>query len=194
MTPAQIIASARYTLNDTMTDYRQSDDELLGYINDGLKEAVILRPELFATIGDYNCIADQCEQGILFADAVALMEVLCIHGGSALLPFDLMAMNAFNPGWRTDTAGPATQWTKFANDPLKFYVYPKAPANQVLDVRYVRNPTTVALGDSIIDLPVVYQPALVDYVVYRSEMKDSEHVLSQRAQAHQQAFVAKLKG
>lgn len=194
MTPAQIITTARYTLNDYRPDYRQSDDELLAYVNDGLRECVILRPELFSTIGDMTCVADQCEQSLTFDDAVALLEVLCLHTGAAIIPFDLNAMNAFNPNWRADAQGTATQWTKFANDPLRFYIYPKAPPDQIIDVRYVRNPVSVALNDLISDLPVTYQPALVDYVIYRSEMKDSEHVLSQRAVGHQQAFVAKIKG
>ena len=167
---------------------------MLGYVNDGLRECVILRPELFSTIGDMTCVAGSCEQSISFDDAATLLEVLCIHGGNALLPFDFAAMNAFNPGWRNDDAAQASQWTRFANDPLRFYIYPKAPADQVIDVRYVRNPTVVGLNDPIYDLPVTYQPALVDYVIYRSEMKDSEHVLSQRAVGHQQAFVAKIKG
>jgi hypothetical protein len=50
------------------------------------------------------------------------------------------------------------------------------------------------LTDLILDLPVTYLPALAKYIVYRSEMKDSEHVLSQRAQAAQAAFVALIKG
>jgi hypothetical protein len=196
MTPQDIITSARYIINDTSTSSpRQSDTELLAYVNDGLRETVILRPELYFTVGDYLCITGQCEQTVSFVDAVALVEVLCIHGGRAITAFDFMSMSTFNPGWRTDTAGDATQYVKFANDPLKFFIYPQAPATtQILDVRYVRNPTVVGLTDGIYDLPVTYQPALVDYLVYRAESKDSESVLSQRAGAFQQSFVAKMKG
>lgn len=196
MTPAEIITTARYFLNDTdATSYRQSDVELLEYVNDCFREAVVINPALFSTIGDYTCTVGQCEQTITFADAAALLEVLCIHDGAALTPFDLMAMSAFNPGWRTDTAGAAAQWSKFANDPLKFFIYPKAPATaQILDVRYVRNPTAYALNDLITDLPITFKPALVQGVIAKAEMKDSEHVLSQRAQAAQAAFVALIKG
>jgi hypothetical protein len=195
MTPQNIITAARYILNDTSTTSpRQTDTELLSYVNDAMREALILRPELFFTVGDYTCISGQCEQTVSFTDAVTLVEVLCIHNGASITAFDFMSMSTFNRSWRTDTAGPATQYVKFANDPLKFYVYPKAPVNQVLDVRYVRNPTTLALTDTITDLPVTYQPALEDYVVYRAESKDSENVDSQRATAFLQSFVAKMKG
>lgn len=196
MTPKDIITGARHILNDTdTTTPRQSDAELLGYVNDGLREMVTVQPALFSTIGDMACDADACEQSITFEDSAVLIEVLCIHGGNALTPFDMAAMSAFHPGWRADPGGPARQWSRFPNDMLRFYIHPKAPATlQVLDVRYARLPGTYDFDDTIIDIPTTLQPALIDYVVYRSEAKDNEHVLSQRAGQFYQSFVAKVKG
>ena len=198
MTPQTIITSARYILNDTDSvgaGYRQSDTELLGYVNSGLSECAILQPAYYSTIGDVTCVVGQCEQGVTFTDAVALVEVLGIHGGSALTPFDLSAMNLYNPGWRADTAAAARQWSKFPNDPLKFFIYPKAPATaQIVDIRYVRVPAVYALGDTITELPGSLQPALVNYVVARSESKNDESVASGRAAAFYQAFMALVKG
>jgi len=196
MTPQSIITAARHTLNDIdPTDYRHTDAELLTYVNDGIRECVIFRPEFFSTIGDFTCTPGQCEQTITFADAVMLMEVLSIHGGTALTPFDMDAMSAFNPNWRADTAGPAVQYSKFTNDVLKFFIYPKAPATaQTLDVRYVRNPDSYPLPDTITELPDVLQPALEDYVIFRAESKDDESVNSGRALAAYQKFATLLKG
>lgn len=194
MTPASIIADARPILNDTVEDYRYATDDLLVYVNDAIKQAAILRPDLFSTIGDYVCIPGQCEQSLDFEDAVSLIEVLCHHNGNAILPFDLDAMSAFNPAWRTETAAAATQWAKFANDPLKFFVYPKAPVAQSIDVRYVRRPGSYALNDSITELSDVYKPALVDYVVGMAESRDDEHVISQRAAQFITLFTSRLKG
>ena len=198
MTPQEIITEARYVLNDTnatSTGYRQSDIELLEYVNGGVKECATIQPTLFSTIGDLVCVVGQCEQGITFTDAAALLEVLCIHQSTALTVFDIPTMNAFNPGWRADTAGPARQWARFANDPLKFYIYPKAPATQqTLDVRYVRNPATFTINQNIDELPNIFKTALVDYVVFRASSKDDEHIGDGRAAAFYQAFLAKLKG
>jgi hypothetical protein len=195
MTPQNIITSARYILNDTdSTSPRQTDAELLGYVNDGLKAVAILRPALFSTIGDYACVPGQCEQTLNFDSAVSVLDVISIHSGAAVVPFDIKSMNTFNPNWRNDTAGAATQWAKFESDPLRFFIYPQAPASQILDVVYVKLPTVYTLTQGIEDLPDVYQPALVDFVVYRAESKDNEHVLSQRATSHQAAFVAQIKG
>lgn len=191
MTPQDIINQARHITNDAGTSaaiYRQDDAELLSYVNEGLKEAAILRPDLFSTVGDMTCVAGQCEQAITFQDAARLLDVLCVHGGAALTPFDRATMDQFRPGWRTDAAGAAQNWAALNGDPLQFFIYPKAPVGQVLDVRYVRNPAVYALNDTIGDLPASYAPALASYVVFRAESKDDEHVLSQRAAAQYAVF------
>lgn len=195
MTPRDIIQQARYlTLDTDSVVPRQSDDELLSYVNEGLREACILRPDLFTSIGDMTCAAGQCDQSVTFLDAVRLVDVLCIHGGRAITPMDRVAMDLFRPSWRTDAAGPAKHWAPMDGDPLAFFIYPAAPPGQVLDVRYVRNPAEVAIDDVIADLPVAYQPALAWAVVHYAESKDDEHVLSQRAVMARQRFVEIMKG
>jgi hypothetical protein len=195
MTPQDIITSARYILNDTdPSTPRATDTELTGYVNDGLKETLIANKKWFMTVGDFICEPLQCEQTLLDSDALELVEVLCIHGGAALTPFDLSTMNAFNPSWRSDTAGVAQEWSRFPDDPFKFFVYPAAPATaQTLDIRYVRTPAVYALNDSMDDLSPTLQPALVDYVVHRASSKDDEHVLNKRAGDFYQSFLAKVK-
>lgn len=195
MTPKQIIEIARYITNDTgaVTGVlRQLDAELVAYVNEGIKEVATLRPDLFITVGDLTCATDKAEQGITFLDAAKLLDVLCIHGGAAITPIDRATLDQFSPGWRTDPPGPAEHWMPIEGDPLRFLLYPPAPMGQTVDVKYVRNPGTYALDDLIPDLPASYAPALADYVVYRAEMKDDEHVIGQRAAAHYTAFKTKI--
>lgn len=194
-TTTSIITTARYIILDVNAEYRQSDDELISYLNDGIREISALRSELFATVGDMVCTPSQCEQVVTFSDAQAILQALCIHNGAALTMFDMAAMDAFNPGWRADTPAAATSWSKFTGDPLRFYVYPPAPATtQTLDILYTRVPTVLALGDTISEIPAALLPALVDYIVYRAESKDDEHTNSNRAGNHLQSFLAKVKG
>lgn len=195
-TPADIIVTARAIYNDSDSVlYRKGDPELLGYFNDGMREISALQPTTFSTVGDLLCAPGECEQAVTLLEAQALISVLCIHGGAAVTPFDMPSMDAFRPGWRTDTAGPAQQWSRNAADPLRFYIYPKAPATpQTLDVLYVRNPVVLGLTDPITEIPVGWTPALADYIIYRAESADDEHSNSGRATAHYQSFVAKIKG
>ena len=191
MTPQDIITTARYTLNDVdSTGYRQTDAELLDYVNGGMREISALRPDLFSFVGDYTCVVSSAEQQVTFADAQEVLKVLCIHGGAALTPFDMSTMDSFRPGWRTDTAGAATSWSKHPVDPLRFFIYPKAPATaQTLDLLYVRVPTTLAIGDTISEIPASLTPALSWYVVAAASAKDDEYANSGRATALHQRFL-----
>jgi hypothetical protein len=195
MTPQSIISLARYILKDTENGhFRQSDAELVGYVNAGLKEACELRPEAFRATGDYTCTSGQTEQAISFDDARQLVGVVRIKNGSAVHLMDLNALSQFNPSWASDTAGPAENWAPKPGDPLRFYIYPKAPVSQVLEIDYIRNPGSFALNDTISNIPLTWESALADYVIYRAESKDDEHVLSNRSAQHYASFVQKITG
>lgn len=194
-TPRDVIQQARYLTNDTESEaamQRQTDDELLSYLNEGVREMANFMPMMFSTIGDMTCQAGKVEQSVTFADAQRLLDVICIHDGPSLTPFDRMTLDLFSPEWRTGAPGQARQWSPLESDPLIFYLDRPAPVGQVLDVRYVRIPTVYAIDDPIGDVPETMAPALADYVVYRAEMKDDENVLSQRAMAHYAAFKQKI--
>ena len=195
MTPQTIITEARDILNDTdSAGYRQTDAELLRYVNDGMKEVSRVNPSLFTTLGDLICTAGAVEQTVTFLGAQMVTDVVCIHNGAAVIQSNMDALDKFLPSWRTATAGAAVNWMRKPNDPLRFFIYPPAPASQTLDVMYISNPTELAIGDTISEIPAAMQPALVDYVVYRAESKDDEHIASGRATSYFQAFEMKVKG
>jgi hypothetical protein len=196
MTPQSIITLGRSIINDAdSVYYRTSNDDLVSYVNDGLKEVSRIAPKFFTSTGEYTCSPGQTEQGITYQDAQALDSVIRIKNGKAILPVVMETLSAFNPAWASDTAGEAQNWSRHGNDPLRFYIYPKAPAEmQVLEVLYVRNPATYAINDVIGEVPESLAPALADYVIYRAESRDDEHVNSARAVSHYQAFAQKIGG
>ena len=195
MIPQSCINLARLATNDTdSTAYRQPDSELLIYFNDGLKECATEAPDYFQTTGDFTCVAGQTEQAVTYADAQMFISVLRIKNGKAVLPIDLNAMQMFNPNWASDTAAEAQNWTKMPDDKLRFYIYPKAPSMQVLEVIYIRNPAVYTLSQIVTDIPDTWEAALADYIIFRAESKDDEFVLSGRAVAAYNAFLQKIKG
>jgi len=195
VTPQSIINIARAIYNDADTNYlRISNDELVWFVNDALKECSTIAPQYFQEFGDFTCSAGNTEQSVTFAFAQRIIDVMRIKNGKAILPVDLTSLSAFNPGWSSDEAGEVQNWSRYAGDPLRFYIYPKAPANQVLEILYLRNPQTYALNDVISEVPESVAPALADYVIYRAESRDDEHSNSARAVSHYQAFVQKLGG
>lgn len=195
MTPRTIIQTARYIASDTgvnVTVTRQSDAELLLYVKHGLQEMAVLRPDLFAQVGTMTCEPGAVEQAVTFLDAQRVIEVLGVTGGRAVTPMDRAVMDLFRPTWRQDPPAAAENWAPLEGDPLRFLIYPPAPAAQSLDIRYTRLPAAVGLDDTIGDVPSVYESALADYVIYRVDMKDDEHAVSARASAHYAAFKTKL--
>ena len=197
MTPQTIIQTARQIVNDNASDptaYRQTDAELLKYVNAGLQEACNLSPETFLTIGNYSCTTGQTEQKIIFADAKQLIDVIRVKDGKAIHQTDSAILASFNPDWSSEVAGAPQNWLRIKKDPLRFYLYPKAPAMLVLEVSYVKNPNTYALGETITDVPQTWESALADFVIYRIESKDDEHSVSGRAISHYRSFVQKING
>lgn len=192
MTPQTIITEARYVLNDTTTDYRQSDTEMLEYVTRVLDDAASARPDLFDAVDTHTCVHG-AEQTLAFNRVLQFQEVVRVLNGDAVLPVSRQSLDAFKPSWYRDTTASAVNWMPHPADPKRFYVYPPSPVLQKLVVRFTQGHAAVGLTDTI-TLSDKYRSALVDGVVAYAESKDDEHVLSQRAQAARASFYEKMKG
>lgn len=188
LTLASPIAVARGILNDPDA-VRYSDPDLLQYANDALDVLVTLLPQLFYKDHEHICTAG-AEQALSFDAARALVEVQRIKAGGVVLPGDRATLDAFDPAWRSGTAGPAVNWMPVNDDPIRFLVYPPASAGQILNTVIVRVPDEYT-ADQDTGLPKTCSDMIADYVVGRAESKDAEHVLSQRAAQFLASFAAK---
>lgn len=186
------IAIARTVLNDTdSSGYRYPDADLLEYGNGALRALVEIRPEWLYQTGDLDCIDEKALQTVSFDDAHALVDVVCVKGGNAVTRADKATLDAFMPGWMNSTPGAAQHWMPQANDPRRFFIYPPAPDDQVLEVVYVRIPGPYAADDDT-ELPETIAEAVADYMVGMAEARDDEHVVSQRSAQFIAQFAARL--
>ena len=193
MTPQDIITDARFVLKDTVsTRYRNTDAELLGWVNDALGAAVQARPDLFNALSTHTCTAGS-EQSVSFSRCVQVQEVTRIVGGNAVLQTDRNALDAFRPGWYLDSEAAAVNWMDHPESPVKFYLYPPAPAGQQVQVRFVQAPSSLSLTDTV-PISDNYQTALVNFVVGMAESKDDEFINSNRAAQAKADFYAQIKG
>lgn len=186
------VSSARTILNDT-DSVRYSDADLLQYANDALDVMVKIVPELFHTDGTHACTAGTVDQELSAGTAVALVSVNRIQGGDDVTEADLAALGVYDPTWRTETAGAARHWMRKGAQPRKFMIYPPAPSSQTLEITYVAVPSEYALTDDT-GLPANYSDAVADYIVYRAESRDDEHINSNRAKQFLDSFAQKVKG
>jgi hypothetical protein len=193
MTPQQIINDARYVLNDTVsTRYRNTDAELLGWVNDALDAMVGVLPQLFAVTSAHTCTAG-AEQAPSFARLVAILDVQRITGGAAILRADKAALDAFRPAWYSDASGAAANWFPHQASPKKFLLYPPSANGQSVDVVFAQAPVALALDD-VVPVSDNYQPALVSFVVGMASSKDDEATNTNRAAQAKADFVAMIKG
>lgn len=185
---SDVITEARVLLQDThATLQRYSDADLLRFANQALQRIAILRPDLFSYFGNIPCTAGTVLQA-LPDDAVRLMEVFSVVGGSSVRETNRETMDDVYPQWVSDTAGPAVNWMRHPRSATKFFIYPKAPVSQQLVVEYAQSPSDYAAGDTVELLPEAYFPTVVDGVVFLAESIDNEHVNSGRAELFQKSF------
>lgn len=186
-----VITEVRRVLQDNTAPYRYSDTYLLGFANQALKRMAVLRPDLFAYIGTVTCTANAVIQSAP-ADSIRVMEVFQVQGGNGVTEVNRDSLDETYPGWMNDAAGACVNWMRHVRNPNRFFIYPKAPAGQVLVVEYSQAPPDYAADADVALLPDAYFPVVVDGTIFLAESVDNEHVNSNRAQLFQQTFTQAL--
>lgn len=190
MTPNEVITEARRLIQDTKSPFRYSDTVMLGFVNQTLKRMVLLRPDLFTTIGDIaltaNTVLQDCPAG-----AVRLVEIFRVKNGSAVVEVSRKTLDQTYPDWVNDPADRPVNFMRHVRNPTKFFVYPRPTSGVVLEGEYVAPLPDYNLNDTI-GLPEAYFSPLIDGVVFLAESVDDEHVNSGRAKLYQDSFVQSL--
>ena len=205
-----IIDRAQTILQDT-TSVRWLIQELANWFNDAQREIVLYRPETSSVTTQMTLTAGNTKQtieGATFSPAVTnpmrLLEVIrnfATDGTTVGRAVRLVAreiMDSQNPSWHGDTAAAEVKHYLFdARDPKTFYVWPKPSGASKLEMIISKAPTeiTVSNGAAVgnIALDDIYANAVLDYILYRAYMKDSEYAgNAQRAAAHYAAFANSL--
>ena len=186
-----VVTEVRRIVQDTNTPQRYSDAVLVGFANQALKRIAVLRPDLFAFIGDITTTAGAVIQSMP-SDSIRLIDIYNVKGGSGITETNRESLNQAYPSWMNDAAGPAVNFMRHVRNANKFFIYPKAPADQVLVGEYAQTPPTYDGTTTVALLPDAYFPVVVDATVFITESVDNEHVNSKRAQIFQQSFTQSL--
>jgi len=191
---SKVIAEVRDYVQDTEQPYRYSDADMLLYVNDGLQQMAVLRPDLFTREATITLAADASVR-VPAADAdrvVRIMELEQAEGsdGVTVTPVEVMKtdMDRCAPGWRNMPRGVCRQWMRDPRVPKDFLVYPPPAAQTVRAIYAVEPQRITSATDTLPGLPDVYQAALVACCVYLASSVDAEHVASGRAERFRTAF------
>lgn len=186
-----VITEVRRILQDTNTPLRYSDAVLLGFANQALKRIAVLRPDLFAYIGEIPCTDGAVIQSAP-SDSIRIMEIYNVKGGDGVIETNREALDQAYPQWMNDAAAPAVNWMRHVRNSNKFFIYPKAPTGQILIGEYAQTPPDYDGVTNVELLADAYFPVVVDATVFLAESVDNEHVNSNRAQLFQKSFTQAL--
>jgi hypothetical protein len=209
-TAADVMKRASTILQDDGA-VRWTAPELREYLNDGLTELVALKPNARTKTVTLAMVEGPKQE--LAPEYTMLSRVICnrITGNArairALSKREIMDSQI--PGWQEHAVLPysaaVTHVIHDLSDPRTFYVVPgnngtgqieavvgaipdpvPAPASNTMDIdAYVAE----------VDVPAIYQNALVDYVLFRAFSKDAGVAgAGQRAVAHFELFKAGVTG
>ena len=191
-----IIDKASILLGD-VTATRWTSTELLGWLNDGQLELVILAPAVNTRNVALLLVAGVKQA--LPADGITLIDIPYNSGSAGTtmgtvinhVPKEIMLKRI--PGWTTTMAsGTVKHYIYSANAPDIFYVYPPQPAApKYVECVYSARPVLITAATVGIKITIddFYQNALLDYVLYRALSKDSEYGNQDaKAMAHYQLF------
>lgn len=198
-----LISRAKTLLQDT-TSVRWSLSELQSSLNDGYRETLNLRPDSNTLTGTFSCAAGPRQVLTTgFANASRLVAVVRNVAASsnkyAVHLIDRRVLDTQRRGWYTEPASVSVEKYVFdARQPREFLVYPPATSAAQLEVLYAQVPTPHTLTDvqlansataEVIRIDDTFANALLDYMLYRAYIKDSEQQgNAARAVAHYQAF------
>ncbi len=199
ITGQSLITTALTLLLDP-SGVRWTRTELLGYLNQGQREAVIHRPEV-CTKNTSQLLAPSTTKQSLPDEAVSLVDVVRNMGvdgtvsGRAirLVSRDLLDLQV--PNWHSmaNTTGDIRHYMFDPRDPKHYYIYPKAPATAwYVELVYSANPVNTNDSGAVIGMDDIYANALVDYMLYRAYSKDSEYASPTLAAAHYETFLRAL--
>ena len=209
-----VLSRASVTLQDDGF-VRWTLPELLTYLNDGMREIAIVRPEAVA-----QTLELAMQEGTLQTLATAHIQLIRAirnldtldadpegrAGGRAITVVSRTTLDVTMPGWQDpDVLAYAKNVQHVIQDtmnPRAFYVVPGNDGTGTIEVLMAVMPTDVPLPaqpynienyTADLEIPQMHRAALVDYVMYRAYLKDTgDPNNAARADRHMNMFRTSL--
>ncbi len=197
ITAKSIIDKASVQLTDP-TNARWTRSELLGWVNDGQRQIIIITPSATNKVAVKKLDAGTRQS--IPSDGWTLLEVIRYMGttgtkvGRAIRVTSRELIDSFNPNWHDDYPTVMPKHYVFdQQDQTIFYVYPPNNGNGYVQLNYAPIPVDLATEDDVIAISDMFETALLDYVLYRANSKDAEYAPGlQLASGYLQTFMASM--
>lgn len=179
VTAGAIIDKAVVQLID-IAGVRWTRAELLKWLNDGLRQIVLMQPNATNTPGAVKLTAGTRQTlptgGWMLLGVYRNMGTTGSTPGRAVRIISRELLDAFNPDWHTATASAVTKnYFYDLQDQTAYYVYPPSTGTNYLEINYSLQPTDLTSESQVIPMFDVYQGPLLDYIMFRACTKDAEY-------------------
>ena len=189
-----IIDKAEEILQDT-TNVRWTQATLLGYLNDAQREIVLYRPDA-NPVNESFTLQQESKQTI----PAAGLRLLNIYKNNSpttkpITHIEKRVLDDQIEDWHGTTGTTVEHYIYDPVDPKVFYVYPHpSGGGHTISIVYSSAPSNITISDfstatTVISLDDIYANAILDYILYRSYLKDAEYAGDiNRAGAYLQSF------
>lgn len=177
VTTTQITTDASLLLRDT-SNVRWSASELLNWLNMGMLAIVLVKPD--AGVTTTSIVLTTGTKQSLPAGGLFLFDISRNMGSTGLTPgraislVDRKLLDLCNVNWHTSSGSSTViHWAYDEKTPKIFWVYPPVSSTPYVEATYTVKPTEVTEGQNI-SLGDEYEPALLDYVLFRAYSKETD--------------------
>ncbi|MDC9527612.1 hypothetical protein PSH54_19220 [Pseudoalteromonas sp. Angola-30] len=193
----EILMRVNKLLNDPNFT-RWTKEELLNYLNDAQRAIVLRRPDSYTVdTDDFTCV--EGTKQLLPVDALKLIDVTRNESGKAIRgPYNRQVLDDNYDTWYAGKESSEVELYIYdERNPKTFYVYPGVIADVKLTLVYSKAPPAISLADNeageVIALDDIYVNAIIEWILYRSYMKDAEYAANpNKSQMHMNAFKSQL--
>ena len=197
VTVQSVVDRAEFIFQDT-SNIRWTTAELLLWLNDAQREIALFKPDATITLATGTKQSVPSGGNRLLKVVRNMSAASSGTGKTAIRIVSRDALDTQEPNWHDPTVAGYSKHTNIVKnymyseeDPRTFYVYPGVAGNAYIELVYSSNPATVAINANL-GVPDVYANAVLDYVLYRGYMKETESASQQRATTHYQLFMGAL--
>lgn len=173
---------------------RWSRTDLLAWLNQGQRQIVQIRPDAKTARGEIT-LAEGPDQ-VIPVTGLRLLRITRNVAGRVITLISEEQLTDFDPAWAAATAKSVVKhYMHDPREPKAFQVYPPAIAGSKVQGVWSVNPTDCANEASAMDLDDIYEPAIVDYILFRAYSRDSEEAgNAQLAALHRDNFMLAITG
>lgn len=188
-TAQNLIDEVRRVIHDENTPYRWGDDELIDYLNAGIRQTIVLVPEAYTIETVIDTLTSRVARQSLPAGGIKFIKASRNYADDGITPQGVVryaekdSLDTYAPDWEyvSAKADGANYFEHFCHDsrePTIYYLYP-APAadNKRIGIVHSATPTAITLVGNDSPLADEYQNGLIQYMVYRSLTKESRETL-----------------